>query len=160
MKTIKDTLIKKLKELGIDFREFSHPATFSVSESKEIRKDIPGEIVKSLFLKDETSQFYLICLPGEKRLNTKKIKTFFGKKEMFFSSPEELISILKVTPGNVSIFSILNSQGVILVLDRALFTFSFVGFHPNINTSTLILSRENLEKFFSLVDSKKFILEL
>src|SRR3989338_1454485 len=158
-----DRFVKEFLDSNkIEYKTYSHPAVFTVHESHnnpDVKK-IPGLRTKSLFLKDNNSNFYLICLGGEKRLNTKLLKSHFKIKSLNFSSPKELWQELKVKPGSVSIFCILNSARTTLVVDKEVLESAESGFHPNINTETIVLSSENLKKFLGMIENRKEILEL
>lgn len=156
------SLKKFLDNTTIQYEIYEHPAVFTVEESKKIKIEIPGMHTKCLFMKDNNSQFYLIALPAGKRLNTNYFKKKFKLKHLEFASPSELKSILNVAPGSVSIFTIINDKlsSVFLIIDNELWDSELVGFHPNINTSTLVLTHKNLEKFLNLIKSKKEIIEL
>lgn len=141
------TLENYLRSHNISYTLHSHPPVFTVEESKNLKKEVPGLHTKSLFLKDEGGKYYLVCLPAEKRLNSKVIRKEFSIKKLNFASPEELNEILQVTPGSVSLFAMIYSKSVNLILDKDVWSAELVGFHPNINTSTLEINHENLEKF-------------
>lgn len=149
-----------LEKHNIEYKIYKHKAVFTVAESKSTKEKIPGEHTKCLFLKDEKDNFYLVAIPAEKRLDTKLLRKKFNLKELNFACPEELKKELNLTPGSVSIFGMIYSQSVFLIIDKELWNSKKVGFHPNINTSTLVLDHENLEKFFKIIKSKKEILGL
>ncbi|MDO8459742.1 MAG: prolyl-tRNA synthetase associated domain-containing protein [Nanoarchaeota archaeon] len=145
---------------NINYKIHEHPAVFTVAESKNIKINIPGLHTKSLFLRDESNKFYLVCLPGEKRLNLKFLKEKFSLKELHFGSAEELKEELHVTPGSVSIFTMIHAKNTILILDDEIWKAPIVGFHPNINTSTLEITHKELEKFYNSLSAEKYILAL
>jgi len=151
-----------LHKFSINYKMHKHPAVFTVAESKNhpLIKNIPGLRTKSLFLKDEDNKFYLVCLPGEKRLDIKGLKNQIGKKEIHFANPEELKSELNLTPGSVSIFGMINSSITTLIIDNEVWKAEIVGFHPNINTSTLEINHSELEKFLHSLKCKSMILDL
>ena len=149
-----------LEKYNIEYKIYDHPAVFTVAESKSIKEKIPGKHTKCLFLKDENDNFYLVAIPAEKRLDTKQLRKKFNLKELNFASPEELKKELNLIPGSVSIFGMIYSKSVFLILDKELWNSKKVGFHPNINTSTIVVDHENLEKFFNTIKSKKEIIDL
>lgn len=154
----------KLKEyldkLGLKYKLHKHPPVFTVEESKKIKINIPGKHTKCLFLKGGNGQFYLIAMPGIKRLNIKLLKRRIGLKDMHFGSPEELKAELNATPGSVSIFAMIYAKNTKLIIDKELWNASIVTFHPNINTETLELDRRNLEIFYNSIESEKEIIDL
>jgi Ala-tRNA(Pro) deacylase len=58
---------------------------------------------------------------------------------------------LGLTPGSVSPFGLLHDHDrrVELLLDADLRAASHLAFHPNINTSTLVVSREDFARFLA-----------
>ena len=74
--------------------------------------------------------------------------------------PEELKKEVNLTPGSVSIFGAINSKKVVLIIDKEVWNSDKCGFHPNINTSTLVLDHSNLEKYYNSLPNEKMILEL
>ncbi len=149
-----------LKKQGIQYKTYEHIPVFTVEESKNIKAKIPGKHTKCLFLKDSNGQFYLIALPAQKKLDTKSLRKRFNVKKLNFAQPAELKKELNLTPGSVSIFGMIYSSSVFLIIDKEIWSASLVGFHPNINTSTITLNHGALEKFYLSLTAKKAILEL
>ncbi|MBI2632002.1 prolyl-tRNA synthetase associated domain-containing protein [Candidatus Pacearchaeota archaeon] len=150
-----EKLKKYLEKHNILYKIFEHPAVYTVAESDKVTKNIPGIRSKNLFLRDENNNFYLVSLPGEKRLNTKSLRKHFNLKELNFASPEELKEQLNITPGSVSLFCMIYAKrNIILVIDNEIWSSPIADFHPNINTSTLVVSHKDLEKFVYSLKNK------
>lgn len=156
------SLSNYLKKHNIQFIEHKHPAVFTVEEAKKVEHKLPGVFhTKNLFLKDENNQFYLVCMDAFKKLDLKSLRTEIkAKGKLSFASSEKLKEHLNLTPGSVSIFGMIYAKDVMLILDKEIWSAKKVGFHPNINTATLELTHENLEKFFNSLKCKKVILEI
>ena len=91
-----------------------------------------------------------------KRLDLKALRERLNaKKKITFGSPEELKGHLNLTPGSVSIFGMIYSKDVELIIDREVWDSEKVGFHPNTNTATLELEHEDLKRFYDLIKSEK-----
>ena len=156
-----DTVLNNyLKKHGIDFKEHFHIAVFTVPESEKIKNEIPGLHTKNLFLNDEKNNHYLVCLPAKKRLDMKKLKSFLKVKELHFATPQKLKELLNLTPGSVSIFGMIHSSKVVLILDSEVYNSPISTHHPNINIATLEITNENLKKFLSSLNCNYQILEL
>lgn len=153
-------LFKYLNELGLKYKEYRHPAVFSVAESKKLNLNIPGAHTKNLFLKDENNNYYLLVCPGDKRMNLKALKKHLNIKELHFCSPQELKEELNITPGSVSLFCIIYAKNVSLLIDKEVWDAKEAGFHPNINTSTLVISHDGLGKFYNSLKCKKEVIEI
>lgn len=156
-KTLKDFFEKH----NIRYEIFHHPPVFKVEDSKKIEqiKKIPGIRTKSLFLKSN-SNFYLVTLRGEKRLNMRFLKKHFNIKELKFASPEEMKKEINLTPGSVSPCGLIYSKNTFFVLDSELWNAEKIGFHPNNNNATIVLSHSELEKFYNSLQCNKEILSL
>ena len=157
---------KKLKSYldkhKVNYIIHKHKAVFTVEESKELKKKIPGLHCKTLFLKDSNGLFYLIGMPAEKRLDSKGFRKYVGAKKVRFGTAEELKKEVNLAPGSVSIFGsiYIKDKNTGLIIDKEVWQADRVGFHPNINTMTLEMSCENLKKFYNSLDCEKEILEL
>lgn len=157
-------LLNYLNKNKIKFIEHRHPAVFTVAEASNLDSLMPEVFhTKNLFLKDEAEHFFLVCMNAYKRLDIKNLKEKLNiRKKLFFASSEELKQKLNLTPGSVSVFGMINGQknNVKLVMDKEVWLAKKVGFHPNINTSTLELTHENLEKFIETLHCEKLIIPL
>jgi len=155
-------LKKYLDKNNIRYIVHKHKAVFTVEESRELKKEIPGLHCKTLFLKDSKNRFYLVGLPAEKRLDSKKFRKYIGAKKVRFGTSEELNKEIKLVPGSVSIFGAIyiKDKNTRLIIDKEVWQADRVGFHPNINTMTLEISCKNLKKFYDSLDCEKEILEL
>ncbi len=155
-KALKDYLEKN----KISYVVHNHPAVFTVEESRSLKKEIPGLHTKNLFLKDDKSRFYLVCMPAEKRLDIKLLRKYLQVNKLHFASPEELRSHLNLAPGSVSIFGMINAKSVKLVIDEDIWFADKVGFHPNVNTSTLEIKHADLERFYKSLKGDKEIIKI
>lgn len=155
-------LEKYLNKYNIQFTEYGHRAVFTVDESRDLKKSIHGMHCKCLFLKDDSGKFYLVGMPAEKRLDVKKLQFHFNVRKLHFATTDELFDKLKLTPGSVSIFGLVNNseRDVFFVLDKEVWDAEAVGFHPNINTATIVLKHEDLERFYNSIKNKKEVIEL
>lgn len=153
-------LIKYLDDLGVKYKVHEHPAVFTVEESKALVKGLPGLHMKNLFLKDDKGRYYLVCMVAEDRLNIKNLKDYLAVGKLSFASPEELKKELNLTPGSVSIFGMIYSKSVKLLLDEKAWKSDLISFHPNVNTATLELNHTNFKKFYDSLSSEKEIVKL
>ncbi len=149
-----------LEDTKINYKIHYHPAVFTVRESEKLKQANTGKHTKSLFLKDDNGKFYLVSMEAEKKLDTKKLKKHLNVKELTFASPEELKKNLNATPGSVSIFNMIYSNSVHLILDKKIWDAESVGFHPNVNTATLELDHQNFVKYYESLNCKKEMLYL
>jgi Ala-tRNA(Pro) deacylase len=69
---------------------------------------------------------------------------------------------LGVEPGAVTLLAVFNdpSQVVELIVDEALWQFDAFQFHPLVNTATLVLSRESVERFAMLTGHRLHLVKV
>ena len=155
---------KKLEEhLGsnkVSYKLHEHPAVFTVAESRKIIMKKDYFHTKSLFLRDDKNNYYLVCMPADKRLDISFLRKHLNLEKLYFASPVELKQELNLSPGSVSIFGMINAKNTILIVDKDVWDAKSVGFHPNINTATLELSHKSLENFYNSLNLKKEIINL
>lgn len=151
-----------LQKNNISYIEHFHAPVFTVEESKKQKIRMPTVFhTKNLFLKDESKNFYLVCMNAYKRLDFKALKEDLNaKKKLSFGTAEQLKHHMDLSPGSVSIFGMIHAKNVKLIIDEELWRAKKVGFHPNLNTSTLEVTHENLEKFINSLKTKIRILKL
>ncbi|HCW54053.1 MAG TPA: prolyl-tRNA synthetase associated domain-containing protein, partial [Clostridium sp.] len=127
-----------------------HDPIFTVEEAKKVDKMIPGKKCKNLFLKSsKENKYYVYILDEDKRADLKLLSKKIGSSRLSFASEEELYEYLKLTRGSVTPFGIINDTEckACILIDEELRRESVVNFHPNVNTSTIGISQNNLEKF-------------
>ncbi len=155
-------LERYLQKNDIHYILHRHAAVHTVAESHadETIMRIPGLRCKTLFLVDESNQYYLVGMPGVKRLDFKKLQTSLGVKKLTMGSQETLLRETGLVPGSVSIFGVFQNSSIILVLDEEVWQAQQVCFHPNVNTETLELTHHALERFFETIPNTKKIVAL
>lgn len=137
-----------LKNREIDFEVTEHKAVFNMEELSEVDLPYPECDAKNLFVRDEKKKnYYLITVKGDKRVNLKEFRKAHGLKNLSFASPEDLLNILKLTPGSVTPLGLLNDEEnkVHFYLDQE-FNGGKIGVHPNDNTATVWLNASDLIK--------------
>lgn len=162
---IENKLYKILDDLDIKYEVYEHEAIYTIEEAKNLDIKIPGQKVKNLFLKNRKGdKHYLMILDEEKIVNLKLLSKEIESTALSFASEERLEKYLKLKPGSVSPFGIINDEDkdVIILIDSDLKRDEKLGFHPNLNTSTLVLDYLDFEKFlhsqgniFKYVDIRK-----
>jgi Ala-tRNA(Pro) deacylase len=139
-----------LDELGIPYDKYEHPAVYTVEEADRYRGKLPGGRTKNLFLRDKKGKrHYLVVAESDKQVDLKRLRKLLGEAALSFASPERLRKYLGLTPGSVSPFGIIHdvNKEVLVILDRDLLRHQALGFHPNVNTATLVVPREGFQRF-------------
>lgn len=157
-----DVLAHYLERHKVHFTLHRHPAVFTVAESlaEPSVQAIPGLRCKTLFLRDEHKNYYLVGMPGVKRLDFKKLRQELELTELTMGSPEELLRETGLIPGSVSILGTFSRPGIVLIIDREVWDAPSVCFHPNINTETLVLPHNSLAAYYASIPNRKRIVTL
>jgi Ala-tRNA(Pro) deacylase len=138
-----------LDGLGIKYEIFDHPAVFTVEEARKIKIDGDFGESKNLFLRNKKGdKHYLVVMGAFKPLDLKKLGEIIGEKNLSFASPDRLLKHLKLTPGSVSPFGLINdtNKEVTLILDKDFLKNPKLGLHPNTNTQTIVLKTSDFLK--------------
>lgn len=95
-------------------------------------------------------------------VDIKGLELALGAKGLSFASSERLMEYLGITPGSVTILAVLNDlrRRVEVVVDEGLWRCDAIQCHPLVNTSTLVISREGLERFLSLTGHRPRIMRV
>ena len=145
----KEAIYKFLDEKNIEYEVTEHEAVYNMEELDSVDLPYPEYDAKNVFVRDDKKQnYYLITVKDDKRVDLKKFKDDYNTRKLSFVSPNDLDLILKLIPGSVSPFGLLNDEEckVKFYLDKA-FTTSpkkIIGIHPNDNTATVWLKTEDL----------------
>ncbi len=153
------TLFALLDRIGITHTTVSHPAMFTVEEGRDIVSKIPGGHTKNLFLKDKNGGYFLLVALQHTRIDLKGLPRLIGSGRLSFGSADLLRAILKVEPGSVTPFALVNDTEarVRVVLDRAMLAHDILNFHPLINTMTTAIGRDALVRFLQATGHEPLI---
>ena len=94
-----DQLFAYLDGLGIVHKSVSHPALFTVEESRALRGEIPGEHTKNLFVRDKKGTPFLVVALEEAEIELKSLHRRLGasgryqdRKSTRLNSSHEFVS--------------------------------------------------------------------
>lgn len=135
-----------LKENNIEFEAVEHKAVFNMEELGDVELPHPEWEAKNLFVRDDKKRnYYLITVKGAKRVDLKDFRKKHGLRPLTFASAEDLLEIMKLTPGSVTPLGLLNDSEckVKLYLD-AEFEDGMMGVHPNDNTATVYMRADDV----------------
>ena len=154
-------LFALLDKLGISHKTMDHAPVFTVEESQSVKGSLPGGHTKNLFLKDKAGALFLICALGDTPIKINKLHPVLGCKRLSFGKPDLLLEHLGVTPGSVTLFSVMNDtdNAVTLVLDKALLGNDIVNFHPLLNDATTAISSGDMIVFAKAAGHDPLILD-
>ena len=142
----KQDIYNYLNNKNIEYEKIEHKAVYTMAEINEIKMPYPEAEAKNIFVRDDKKKnYYLITIKGNKKVNLKEFSKINNTRHLSFASSEDLMDILKLTPGSVTPLGLLNdiNNRVIFYLDEE-FLNSIIGIHPNDNTATIVLKTEEL----------------
>ena len=142
-----------LADNQIEYERHDHPPVYTVADVERLVPTLPAVKTKNLFLRDKKGRrHFLVAVPAQKRVNIKALGAVIGSGHLSFGSPDRLKKHLGVDPGSVTVLATINDpeNSVELFFDKILWEEEIFQFHPLVNTSTLVITRENLKRFFEL----------
>ena len=154
---------KFLADHRIEYDRHDHPTVFTVEDVNRLVPPLPGAKTKNLFLCDSKGKkHFLVVVRDEKRVDLKALPGILGIKKLRFGSPDRLKKHLGVDPGSVSLFAVVNDSDIAVevIIDNDLWASDAYQFHPLVNTSTLVISKDNLERFLNKTGHKAQILDV
>lgn len=138
---------------GFEVRRTEHPAVFTCEEADLHRGDVNAVSTKNLFLCDKKARrFFLAVTSCEKTVKLDALASQLGVPHLRFGSEENLLRLLGVTRGSVTMMGLVNDveHVVELWIDAAIWHSDTYQSHPLVNTATLIFTKAELERFFAL----------
>lgn len=154
---------KFLAENRIEYERHDHPPVYTVEEASRLVPSLPAAKTKNLFLRDKKGlRHFLVVVPADKRVDLRALPQVVGSNRLSFGSADRLKKYLGVAPGSVTLFAIFNDphHAVELIVDESLWHSEAFQFHPLVNTSTLVISRENLKRFMAKTGHEFRLLEV
>jgi Ala-tRNA(Pro) deacylase len=147
---------------GFGYRRIEHPAVFTCAEAELHRPDVPAVSTKNLFLCDKKARrFFLAVTACEKTVKLDALSVQLGVPHLRFGSEENLMRLLGVTRGAVTMMGLVHDTAgqVELWIDADIWQSEYFLSHPLVNTATLVLAKPELERFFTLTGHTVHIFE-
>jgi Ala-tRNA(Pro) deacylase len=142
------------------YQRIEHPAVFTCAEADLYHSDIAAVSTKNLFLCDKKGRrFFLAVTSCEKTVKLDSLSLQLGAPHLRFGSEENLLHLLGVTRGAVTMMGLANDteHKVELWIDSEIWQAEIFLCHPLVNTATLTFSKAELERFFTLTGHKRQI---
>ena len=142
----KEEIYQYLNDHGIAFEVTEHQPIATWEELIRIELPHPEAEAKNLFVRDDKKRnYYVITVNGDKRVDLKEFRKAHGLRPLSFASSDDLMTMLQLTPGEVTPLGLLNDSAckIALFLDNA-FKDKLIGIHPNDNTATVWMKTDDL----------------
>ena len=138
--------------LGIRYERYDHAPVFTCDEADAAVPNHAAVQTKNLFLRDKRGRRHILLVTScEKTVDIKRFADQVEADHLSFGSAERLEKYLGVTPGSVTVLGLMNdtAHGVELYVDADVWRTPSWRCHPLINSITLVLSREDVERFLA-----------
>lgn len=135
----------------IEYERQDHPPVYTCDQADQLVAPMGGAKTKNLFLRDKKGRrHFLLTVDSLKTVDLKALSTVIGAGKLSFGSPQRLEKHLGVEPGAVTILAAVNDPDhrVEFFVDRELWEAEAFQCHPLVNTATLLISKQNLERVF------------
>lgn len=147
-------IIKKLKDLKIEYSELSHEQSKSCDDSKTFREQawFDGIWSKNIVFHAKW-KYYLVTTIWDKDLKARKFKHEFGTKDIRFANQEEITKEIKWTIWSIPPFGFENKEIPIFV-DKEIFTHDYFMFNPADPTKTIRIKTSDLIRIYGALENK------
>jgi Ala-tRNA(Pro) deacylase len=138
-----------LKEVGINFETYSHPAfdTCEISSAWHHENGLPGQRVKNLVLRNKNGkQYFLLLLPHQLEFDKQIFKAHSGQK-CGLAAADRLRELMKAVPGSVSPLNLIyDSQKALQVyLEKTLLEAPYLHFHAGSSAASVQITPADLQ---------------
>lgn len=144
-------IYEELNRHGIPYKKYDHEPVMNMEESAIHCAHIPGAPSANLFLKGKKTRLrVLLVLAGHKRADWKALKQLLGQEVTLDRDEAEMKRLLGCSPGSVSLLGLINdtAREIRVLIDRELWGNETLHYHPpGDNTATLVIKREDLDRF-------------
>jgi Ala-tRNA(Pro) deacylase len=134
MSTPYEKIISFLKQHNVVFEEIEHEPVYTSEQAAKVRGMSLSSGAKSLLLKAE-NDFVLVILPGDKRLDSKLLKSYLSVKNIRFATPEEVEHIMGCQIGACYPFG--NLIGIRTFVDKSLTDCKEIFFNPGVHDKSI-----------------------
>lgn len=136
-------IIDLLKNKHIEYETLEHEPVFTSEQAAKIRGTSLKQGAKALLLKAD-GEFILAVLPGDRRMESKKLKAFLLVRDMRFATPEEVEQIMGCKIGACYPFG--NLIGVRMIVDPSLGENEIISFNPGVHDKSLKMKYKDYVK--------------
>ncbi len=153
----------KLKELDIDFEIVEHEPALTTEMADKFIEGIEGVRTKTMFLTNKKkTNFYLVIMDDAKRLDMNVFKDIVGEKQVKMASEATLDEKMKLPPGVVSPFGLLDNadHDIKVYFDKEIMDENRMSFHPNTNEKTIFVATKDLLLFLEKIGYEAEIIKL
>lgn len=134
-----DALKNLLESSGVTYKIITHERVYTSEEAARIRGVPLSSGVKAMIVKAE-SGFFLVLVPGDKKIDFDKLKNKIGKSRL--ASPEEVFRTTGCEVGSVHPFG--NLFGLRVLMDRHILDNETVNFNAGMHEVSINMSPHDM----------------
>lgn len=156
-------VLEKLKELDIEYEIVNHEPALTTEQADSFIKGIEGVRTKTMFLRNrKKTQYFMLIMDGKKRVDMSVFADKVQVKRIQMASADDLFEMMKLPPGVVSPFGLLNNadRNIHIYFDKEIMSEKRMSFHPNTNEKTIFLDTTDLVKYIKSLTYKVHLIEL
>lgn len=150
----REKVFEYLDAHAIDYEWYEHPEAPTIEIARRWWHADGSKHCKNLFFRNHKgNRHYLVVFDCERELAIHDLEQRLHQGKLSFASPERMERFLGLAPGSVSPFGLINDaeNHVFLFLDEHLKEYPSLSFHPNDNRATVVIRREEFERYLSQV---------
>lgn len=136
---IKDLLVTN----NIAFDEIEHAPVFTSAEAQEVTGIPLHQGVKSLLIKSKNG-YGLFVLPGDTRLDAKKVKKILGVSDFRFATPQEVEEVMGCAVGACYPFGLVCETP--MFVDNSVLKNTHISFNPGRHDRTITLAVDDYQQ--------------
>ena len=136
-----------LENNGVDYIRAEHDEAATIELCEQVEKVIDAKICKNLLLCNrQQTDFYMLLIPGDMPFKTKYLSAQINTSRLSFASGEQMQELLNVTPGSLTVLSLMfdPEKKVRLLIEKGIFNEKYFACHPCVNTATVKFLTDDL----------------
>ena len=122
---------------SVEFEELEHEPVYTSEQAAAVRGLSIEQGAKSLLFKTKTG-FVLVVVPGNQRVESRKLKKLLGVKDVRFATPEEVKEYMGCEIGACYPFG--NVAGLHTLVDKSLGQNDVISFNPGRHDTSIKMS--------------------
>lgn len=138
-----EEIVKLLDNQTIKYEILEHEPVYTSEQAAKVRGLSLREGAKSLLLK-AGNKFILVVLPGDKKLDSKKLKQRLSTKNLRFASPEEVKEIMGCEIG--ACYPIGTIIGIKPLVETSLSQNEIISFNPGVHNKSIKIQWDDYQR--------------
>lgn len=152
-----------LDKLKISYQYVTNDVVETMEECAEIDSALACEVRKSILLTNKKhTTFFLVVLPSNKNLDVKELEAKVGISGLSFASGEEMEKILGVTPGSLTVLSVISDidDYVQVIIDKEVMDSEYFACNTTTNQRHIKMKTTDLSRYLKEVHHRMRVVQL